>query len=97
MLGKLNGHMKSVKLESFLCHIPNVLTGLNLRTKTVKWASLVDQLVKNLPAVWETWVPSLSWEDPLKEGMATHSSIVVWKIPWTEGPGRLQSMGSQKN
>ena len=57
MLGKLNGHMKSVKLESFLCHIPNVLTGLNLRTKTVKWASLVDQLVKNLPAVWETCIP----------------------------------------
>ena len=83
VLGKLNGHMKSVKLESFLCHIPNVLTDLNLRTKTVKWASLVDQLVKNLPAVWETWVPSLSWEDPLEKGNATHSSILAWRIPWT--------------
>ena len=47
------------------------------------WASLVDQLVKNLPAVWETWVGSLGWEDPLEKGMATHSSILAWRIPWT--------------
>ena len=53
------------------------------------------QMVKNLPAMQETWVPSLCWEDPLEEGMATHSSILAWKIPWTEGPGGLQSMGSQ--
>ena len=52
------------------------------------------QLVKNLPAVQETWVRSLGWEDPLEEEMATHSSILVWKIAWTEKPGGLQSMGS---
>ena len=47
------------------------------------WASLVAQLVKNLPAMWETWVPSLGWEDPLEKGKATHSSILAWRIPWT--------------
>ena len=52
--------------------------------------------VKNLPAMRETWVRSLGWEDPLEEGMATHSSILAWRIPWTEEPGRLQSMGSQR-
>ena len=45
------------------------------------WASLVVQLVKNLPAIWETWVPSLGWEDPLEKGKATHSSILAWRIP----------------
>ena len=54
------------------------------------------QLVKNPPAMQETWVRSLGWEDPLEEGMATHSSILAWKIPWMEKPGRLQSMGSQR-
>ena len=47
------------------------------------WASLVAQLVKNLPAMQETWVRSLGWEDPLEEGKATHSSILAWRIPWT--------------
>ena len=56
-------------------------------------ASLVAQTVKNLPAMQETWVRSLGQEDPLEEGMATHSSILAWRIPWTEEPGRLQSMG----
>ena len=46
------------------------------------WASLIAQLVKNLPAMWETWVRSLGWEDPLEKGVATHSSILAWKIPW---------------
>ena len=55
--------------------------------------SLVAQLVKNLPAMQETWVRFLGWEDPLEEGMATHSSILAWEIPWTEDPGRAQSMG----
>ena len=50
---------------------------------------LVAQLVKNLPAMQETWVPSLGWEDPLEKEMATHSIILAWKIPWTEGPGEL--------
>ena len=61
-----------------------------------KWASLVAQSVKNLPAVQETQVRSLGWEDPLKKKMATHSSILAWKISWTEEPGGLQSMGSQR-
>ena len=50
-------------------------------------------MVENLPAKQETQVPSLGWEDPLEKGMATHSSILAWRIPWTEEPGRLQSMG----
>ena len=51
------------------------------------------QMVKRLPTLWETWVQSLGQEDTLEEEMATHSSILAWKIPWTEEPGRLQSMG----
>ena len=58
-------------------------------------ASLVAQMIKNL-AMWEAWVRSLGWEYPLEEGMATHSSILAWKIPWTVEPGRLPSMGSQR-
>ena len=53
-------------------------------------------MIKCLPAVRETRVPSLGWEDTLEKEMATHSSILAWKIPWTEEPGRLQSMGSQR-
>ena len=60
------------------------------------WASLLAQMVKNLPAMWETWVQSLSWEDPLEKGMATHSGILTWRIPWTEGTGGLQSIRSQR-
>ena len=52
--------------------------------------------VKRLPTMWETWVQSLGQEDLLEKEMATHSSILAWKIPWTEEPGRLQSMGSQR-
>ena len=58
--------------------------------------SLVAQTVKLLPAVWETRVRSLGWEDPLEKEMATHSSNLAWKIPWTEEPGGLQSMESQR-
>ena len=54
------------------------------------------QVVKSLPAMWETQVQYLGWEDTLEKGMATHSSILAWKIPWTEGPDGLQSMGSQR-
>ena len=57
------------------------------------WTSLVAQLVKNLPAVQETWVQYLGREDPPEKKMANHSSILAWKIPWTEEPGRLESMG----
>ena len=74
----------------------------NLREKKVfffgelrnwQYLHVVAQMVKNLPAMQDTWVWSLGWKDPLEKGMATHSSILAWKIPWTEGPGRLQSMG----
>ena len=58
--------------------------------------SLVVQTIKSLPAMQETWVLSLGQEDPLEKGMATYSSILVWRIPWTEEPGGLQSMGSQR-
>ena len=54
------------------------------------------QMVRDLPAMRETWVQSPSWEGPLEKGMATHSSILIWEIPWTEEPGRLQSMGLQR-
>ena len=69
----------------------------------VSRASLVAQTVKNLPAMQDIWVPSLGWwvwslgwEDPLEEEMATHSSILAWRIPWTEEPGRIQFMASQR-
>ena len=54
------------------------------------------QRVKNLPSMQETQVQSLDWEDPLEKGMATHSSILAWRMPWTEEPGGLQSMGLQR-
>ena len=60
------------------------------------WASLVDQTVKNVPAMRETQVRFLGLEDPLEEAIATHSSFLGWRIPWTEEPGGLQSMGSQR-
>ena len=60
------------------------------------WASLMVQMVKNPPAMWETWVQSLSPEDSLEKGMATHSSILAWRIPRTEEPGGLVSTGSQR-
>ena len=56
--------------------------------------SLVAQTVKNLPTIRETWIQFLGGEDPLEKGMATQSSLLAWKIPWTEEPGGLQSMGS---
>ena len=65
-------------------------------SKPPSTASLVAQMVKNLPAMLETWVQSLGWEDPMEKGMATHSSILAWRIPWTEEPGGLQAMGSQR-
>ena len=57
---------------------------------------MVAQRLKCLPAMWETWIPSLGPEDPLEKEMATHSSILAWRIPWTEEPGGLQSMGLQR-
>ena len=69
---------------------PIIYLFINLTT------SLVAQMVKHLPIMRETWVQSLGWEDLLEKEMATHSSILAWKIPWMEEPGRLQSMGLQR-
>ena len=70
-----------VRLKSLTCHVR---------------ASLVTQTIKNPPAMQETWVQSLSQEDPLEKGMANYSSILAWRIPQTEEPGGLQCMGSQR-
>ena len=70
-----------------------ILLFLRLRPSTVP---LVAQRVKHLPAMKETQVQSLDWEDPLEKETATHSSTLAWEIPWMEDPGRLQSMGSQR-
>ena len=86
MLGARQGSAQRLGLSGYSrCYWTSEGTG----------ASLVAQMVKNLPAMQETWVPSLGWEDPLEKGMATHSSIFAWRIPWTEEPGRQQSMGWQ--
>ena len=76
----------------------NWATGLNWTDYTAvdNLASLVTQMVKNLPTIQEIWVWSLGWENPQEGKMATLSSILAWRIPWTEEPGRLQSMGSQR-
>ena len=68
----------------------------NWKRLLVRWTSLVVQTVKGLSTMRETRVQSLGWEDPLEKKMATHSSTIAWKIPWTEEPGRLQSMVSQR-
>ena len=63
---------------------------------SLTWASLVAQRLKCLPGMWEIWVRSLGWEDPLEKEMVTHSSTLAWRIPWREEPGRLQSTGLQR-
>ena len=68
----------------------------NIYGVVITWASLVARVVKNLLAMQETWVSSLGQEDPLEKGMPTHSSVLAWRIPRTEEPGGLQSMGSQR-
>ena len=73
--------------------------GDELKTKLFRVLIRFLRLVttaKNLSAMWEAWVQSLGWEDPLENEMATHSSILAWRIPWTEKPGGLQFMGSQR-
>ena len=62
----------------------------------LEWASLVAQTIKNPPTMQETKVQSLGWEDPLEKGMAIHTSILIWRIPWTEEPGGLQSKELQR-
>ena len=71
------------------------LSELNWAEGTFR-GSLVAQMVRSLPAMWETWVWSLGWEDSLGKEMATHSSVLAWKIPWAEKPSRLQSTRSQR-
>ena len=98
-----------INTVSTLMHMPNHLlllhSALFVLDKSAKrlmsfkyreGACLVAQMVKRLPTMWETWVRSLGWEDPLEKEMATHSSTVAGKIPLMEEPGRLQSMGSQR-
>ena len=68
-----------------------------LHVKEMSRASLVAQMVKNSPAIRETWILSLGWQDPLEKGMAPHSSILAWRIPWTQEPGGLQSIGVAKS
>ena len=79
------------------CPRPEVVHGCRTEADymelSAKTSFLVAQMAKNLPAMWETQVQSLGWEDPLEKGMAIHSSILAWRIPWTGEPGGLQSMG----
>ena len=97
-------------LQGQICPLLQVFDFLLLHSSPQKWkghlfwvlvlddlvgASLVAQRIKCLPAMRETWVWSLGWEDPLEKKMATHSRILAWRIPWTEKPGGLQSMESQ--
>ena len=87
-------HMKSI-LESSSSGLLSWIRDL-VPASSVAWASLVAKMVKLLPAMRETWVWFLGQEDPLKKEMAIHSSTLAWKIPWTEEPDRLQSMGLQR-
>ena len=84
----------SAKDSPFIRWIPNEVSEPEFKASVL--ASLVAQRLKLLPPMWETQVRSLGWEDPLEKEMATHSSILAWRIPWTEEPGGLQSMGSQR-
>ena len=84
--------------EHFTCLLRNLYAGQEATVRTghgKRTGALVAQRLKHLPAIWETWVRSLGREHPLEKEMATHSSILAWRIPWTEEPGGLQSMGSQ--
>ena len=87
----VQGVTKSRTQLSNFTHLMNK-TAIRLLNKS----SLVTQTVNSLPAVWEIWVQPLGREDPLEKETATHSSIVAWRIPWTEEPGKLQSMVSQR-
>ena len=77
--------------------ITTIITIITIITTSIYyWTSLVAQTVKHLSTMWEMRVRALGWEDSLEKEMAIHSSTVAWKIPWTEEPARLQSMGSQR-
>ena len=89
----LLSHFKMIKISFPITPAPIIYP----KTLVPFWDSLVTQMVKNLPAMQETWVQSLGLEDPLEKGMVTHSSTLAWRIPWTEEPGGVQFMGWQKN
>ena len=90
--------LQPVVLDTFTLHIVRIYYRVQKLAYNIflEGASLVAQLVKNPPEMWETWVWSLDWDDPLEEGMATHSSILAWRIPWAEESGGLQSMESHR-
>ena len=91
--------MASLEFSVDLFHLQTeiiLLLSLQFGWLLLSLSSLMAQMVKHLPAMWETWVQSLGWEDPLEKEMAMHSSMLAWKIPWTEEPGGLQSMESQR-
>ena len=91
---------KKIEKERWGIQLTKSDRGLELKKASlearIERASLVAQMVKNLPAMQETWIQSLSWEGPLEKGMATHSSILAWRIPWTEEPGGILSMQLQR-
>ena len=82
--------------DSLIAVVVTVDLALSYSLLCMSWASLVAQMIENRSALWETWVRCLGQEDPLGKGMATHSSILAWRIPWTVEPGGLQSMGSPR-
>ena len=92
----LNFCNKSPPFVFFLMIIRNKKIKQFAQALSLSWASLIAQMVKHLSVMRETRVRSLGWEDPLEKEMATHSRIHAWKVPWTEEPGGLQSMGSQR-
>ena len=89
-------------MPSFLCTylvkclLPILLQELMVNILSILWAPLLTLTIKNLPAIQETWIQFLGGEDSLEKGMVTHSSILAWRILWTEEPNRLQSMGLQE-
>ena len=92
----LTRYLSKERIQSFLSHPLIILFSSLLKNLEGSWASLVAQRVKHPSAMQETWVQSLGREHPLEKDMATHSSTLDWKIPWTEKPGRLQSTGLQR-
>ena len=97
MLGWINHKLGSRLLgEISTTSDMQMITTLMAENKEELRTSLVALVGKNLPAMRETWVQSLGWEDTLQEGMATHSTILIWRIPWTEESGGLRSIGLQR-
>ena len=97
-----NNQLSGLDLGKALMHFPKPNLHQEKVIVTIWWsdaslgASLLAQMVKHLPAMQETWVCSIGWEDPLEMGMATHSSILAWRILWTEEPGKVLPMGLQR-